>query len=179
MTRIIDEQLSALLDGELPGEQESMLLRRLDSEPACRETLARYGLIGELLRSGAAETSALSISDRVSAAIAAEAAPRAVSVSSSSPSSAGTGFVGAGIAASIALLVVVNLADIEASRVPALSSGVEPLLVAQADPLPVDEVRLTRYLVAHAQFSNSASRQLVNSHVAMSSTGSADWANHD
>ncbi len=179
MTRIINEQLSALLDGELPGEQESMLLRRLDREPPSRRMLGRYALIGDVLRGIEGETSALSIGDRVSAAVTAESLPRSTSISSASPSSTGAGFIGAGIAASIALLVVVNLAGIDVSRVAALSSISDPVRVAQASPLPADELRLTRYLVAHAQFSNTATRQLVNSHVAMPSSGPADWVSHE
>jgi negative regulator of sigma E activity len=110
MSQIIDEQLSALLDGELPVEQEALLLRRLESEPELREKLARFGLIGELVRDASAQTSPLAISGRVSAAIAAQETTSQSAASSSSPSAVGSGFVGAGIAAAIALVVMFNLA---------------------------------------------------------------------
>jgi negative regulator of sigma E activity len=181
MSRIIDEQLSALLDGELPVEQEALLLRRLESEPELREKLARFGLIGELVRDTSVQTSAtpisaLAISGRISATIAAQETPGQSAVPSLSPSSAGTGFVGAGIAALIALVAMFNLADIGnvtqnpgAAQV-AHDDGVE---------MAVDSVRLTRYLVSHAQYSNSASRQLVNSHIAMAAVTPAVWTSHE
>ena len=185
MTRIINEQLSALLDGELPGEQESMLLRRLESELSCRDTLARYGLIGDLVRGAAIEKSALSISGRVSAALERDTDTEMPGrVVESSSSLVGAGFVGAGIAATIALLVVFNLADIGASRAPALmplagTTLAESALLAQATPLSSNSLRLTRYLVAHAEFSNTASRQLVNSHIAMPISDPTAWASHE
>jgi anti-sigma factor RsiW len=182
MTRIIDEQLSALLDGELPAEQESLLLRRLDREPESREKLARYGLIGEFVRDASVQTSALAISERVSAAIAAEVTTSQSTASSSSPPSAGIGFVGAGIAASIALLVMFNLADIgNASRAPGVNASAQSALVAHDNEIEMslDSMRLTRYSVSHAQYSNSASRQLVNSHVAMAAVAPEIWMSHE
>lgn len=175
MSQMIDEQLSALLDGELPGEQESMLLRRLASEPARRDTLARYGLIGDLIRGTGVERGALSISGRVAAALDMEALPNGLAP----PSWVSSGFIGAGVAASIALLVVFALGDIGATRTPVPNLRTGTALLAQSAALPSDSLRLTRYLVAHAQFSNTASRQLVNSHVAMPIAGPADWASHE
>jgi len=181
MSQIIDEQLSALLDGELPVEQEALLLRRLESEPELREKLARFGLIGELVRDASAQTSApqlsaLAISGRVSAAIAAQETANQSAAPSTSPSSVGAGFVGAGIAASIALVVMFNLADIGDVRRAAQSAQ-----VAHNDgvEMAIDSVRLTRYLVSHAQYSNTASRQLVNSHIAMAAVTPAVWASHE
>ena len=58
MSQILEQQLSAFLDGELPAEELDLLLARLDREPAQRATLARYAMIGECLRSGAASPAA-------------------------------------------------------------------------------------------------------------------------
>ena len=185
MTRIIEEQLSALLDSELPAEQEELLLRRLSSEPALREKLARFGLIGELMRDASTPTSlisALSISERVSAAIDADGMVDQSAVTSLLPSSVGSGLAGAGIAASIALMVMFNLADIgNAALKPVLNPVAQSAQIAHDDrvEMAVDPARLTRYLVSHAQFSNSASRQLFNSHVAMAAHVPADWAGHE
>jgi len=179
MSQIIDEQLSALLDGELPVEQEALLLRRLESEPELREKLARFGLIGELVRDASTQTSALAISGRVSAAIAAQETTSQFAAPSLSPSAVGTGFVGAGIAAAIALVVIFNLADI--GNVTRISGAAQSAQVAHDDgvEMAVDSVRLTRYLVSHAQYSNSASRQLVNSHIAMAAVTPAIWTSHE
>jgi sigma-E factor negative regulatory protein RseA len=50
MSDILNEQLSALLDGELPPEETALLMRRLEREPELRTRLARYGLCGGALR---------------------------------------------------------------------------------------------------------------------------------
>ncbi len=50
MTQTIEEQISAFCDGELPDEEFELLLRRLERTEAHSETLARYSLIGELIR---------------------------------------------------------------------------------------------------------------------------------
>ncbi|MAF84397.1 MAG: sigma-E factor negative regulatory protein [Gammaproteobacteria bacterium] len=178
MTRIIDEQLSALLDGELPAEQESLLLRRLEREPELREKLARFGLIGELVRDASAPTSALVISERVSAAIAAEST---TGQSDESPS-VGFGFMGAGIAAMIALVVMFNLVGTGGTAYsPGINTvaGSVPAASGHEHGMAEDSVRLTRYLVSHAQYSNSTSRQLVNSHIAMAAATPGVWTSHE
>ena len=179
MTRYIDEQLSALLDGELPVEQESLLLRRLGREPGRRATMARYGLIGELLRDAETGTTGLAISKRVSAALAAEAAPRQTAAPSAAPS-AGPGLIGTGIAAGIALVVLLNLADLAGSK--SLVKRNTPASVAAVvhdDHTAAGSTRMTRYLVSHSRYTNTTSRQLVDSHVAMASAAPAAWTTHD
>lgn len=65
------EQLSALLDGELPPEETDFLLKRLGRDAEARETLARYQLVGDTLR-GERVRARPDFMLRVSAAIAAE-----------------------------------------------------------------------------------------------------------
>lgn len=50
VTRNIEEQLSAFLDGELPEEELQLLVRRLERDQEYRATLARYASIGSVLR---------------------------------------------------------------------------------------------------------------------------------
>ncbi len=50
MTQTIEEQISAFCDGELPDEELTLLLRRLERGEAHCATLARFSLIGELIR---------------------------------------------------------------------------------------------------------------------------------
>ena len=50
VTRNIEEQLSAFLDGQLPEEELQLLVRRLERDPEYRATLARYATIGSVLR---------------------------------------------------------------------------------------------------------------------------------
>ncbi len=175
MSQIIDMQLSALLDGELPADQEALLLRRLEHDSELREKLARFSLIGECVRGGVVPTSAMKISERVSAMIAAEL-PEHVSAA---PVSVARGFAGAGIAASIALLVMLNLSSIGKQSVPGVNVAVQQQPAAQGGEEHADSARLMRYLVAHTQFSNSASRQLVDSHIAIASVSPAAWTSHE
>lgn len=169
MTDKIDEQLSALLDGELPAEQEQLLLRRLADDERYRHTLGRYGLIGDLARDSAVLTAAMNISDRVSEALADEGAESTVR-DNYVPASTRTGVMGAGIAAAIAAVVMVNLADTgKASRDAELTVNSQVSAPHQhAHTEASGSPRLTRYLVAHAQFANVASRQLTDSHLVMS-----------
>ena len=47
---LLNEQLSALVDGELPPEETGLLLKRLEREPQLKARLARYALAGDVLR---------------------------------------------------------------------------------------------------------------------------------
>ena len=74
MSDLLNEQLSALMDGELPPEETALLLRRLEREPQLAARLARYSAIGDVLRGDRAQPSA-GFAARVSAAVAREPAP--------------------------------------------------------------------------------------------------------
>ena len=50
MSEQIREQVSAFLDGELPGSETELLLKRLTRDAELRESFGRYALIGEALR---------------------------------------------------------------------------------------------------------------------------------
>ncbi|MBT8422146.1 MAG: hypothetical protein HKN56_07325 [Gammaproteobacteria bacterium] len=50
VTRHIEEQLSAFLDGELPEEELALLVRRLELDEGYRATLDRYALMGGAMR---------------------------------------------------------------------------------------------------------------------------------
>ena len=50
MSDLLHEQLSALIDGELPAAETQLLLRRLEREGELRARLARYRVCGETLR---------------------------------------------------------------------------------------------------------------------------------
>ena len=69
MTDQIREQLSALLDGELPRDEMGLLMRRLDKDPGLRRTFGTYALIGETLRAPGGRIASLSFSASVSAAL--------------------------------------------------------------------------------------------------------------
>ena len=50
MTDRIREQMSALLDGELPRDEMGLLVRRLERDEQLRRAFGNYVLAGEALR---------------------------------------------------------------------------------------------------------------------------------
>ncbi len=137
MGQTIDEQLSALLDGELPVEQQELLLRRLERDTDLRARFGRYSMIGDLLTDPRPQAAALQIADRVRDRLAEEVGPA-----------------------------------------PAVAS-VAPIAVQAPQTVPqrasVAPERMTRYLVTHAQYANSASRQFVDSHLVMPAYQRTAW----
>jgi len=84
MSERLNEQLSALLDGELPAGEAELLLARLQRDPALRATLARYTLSGDAIRVSGLQAApqvvpvaSAGFAARVSAAIEAEAQQQA------------------------------------------------------------------------------------------------------
>ncbi|HXQ31402.1 MAG TPA: RseA family anti-sigma factor [Steroidobacteraceae bacterium] len=75
MSEIINDQLSALIDGELPASETALLLRRLADEPVLQQRLARYCACGEVLRGVRARAD---FALRVNAALIAEPVHRPV-----------------------------------------------------------------------------------------------------
>jgi negative regulator of sigma E activity len=189
MNHTIDEQLSALLDGELPIEQEDLLLRRLGDDAALRRRCARYSMIRDAVTDSELHVGALGIADRVRSELnRAESANETVSARGAAVGGPrGVGLLGAGLAAAAALLVVINLT-------PGAGDAESPQLAAQASMAPIAPMnkpmgddanaprrasigpeRMTRYLVTHAEYTNSASRQFIDSHVVMPAFQRAAW----
>lgn len=71
MSDLLKEQLSALIDGELPAAETALLIKRLEQEPELRACLARYRVCGETLRGARVQTRS-DFTLRVSAGLAAE-----------------------------------------------------------------------------------------------------------
>ncbi len=169
----IDEQLSALLDGELPEEQEELLLRRLERSESHRATLARYSLIGELLRGDRESAGATELPDRVRRVVASEHAPPGARP----PSDWRFSLVGAGMAAAVVWFAVGSLIN-PASETPGLPEPVTAVVLPSQEPdiLPavtrpsvrtstvIAPARLTSYLVSHGSYAGGLSRQVMNSH---------------
>ena len=70
-----EEQLSALLDGELDNDRSRFLLRRLQHDDALADTLSRWQLAGDVLRGQGSAAASDGFVARFSARLAAEAAP--------------------------------------------------------------------------------------------------------
>jgi hypothetical protein len=171
----VAEQLSALLDDELPGEEVPLLLARFGRPGAAlhgaagaeRETLARYALIGEALR-GPADRRALGLADRVAAAIDAPgpvAAPRSAGRRGRRD---GGWWLPAGLAASTALAaVLVSGLGAGGGRVPSAIPAVaaSPAAATARPGAPLPAGHLTDYLVYHGEYSGALATKLVDAHV--------------
>jgi len=183
---LIDEQLSAWLDDELPPPELALLAARLGRSPEHRARLARYGLIGSTLRGvpdGArpAGLAALQMGARVSAALDALDAPD-VPVSRRSGKKLLPYAAAAGVAlVAVALVPLLRPAPEPgfptAASVP-VQAGVAPatLMPVRAGSLVADRVgpagqpslssrRLTSYLVYHGEYSGMLSAKLTDSHI--------------
>lgn len=190
MSKILDEQLSAFLDGELPPEDVDLLLARLDRDPARRATLGRYAMIGECIRTGAAAPAALDVADRVRSALAAEGGP------APAPAAArGTalGWVGGALAASLAAAALLLTApgiwqdttQLRPDQPGALamaardSTGPEPLAdvnaIASHRLGPRAAARLTGYLMAHGEYASAISRSNFDSRLVSARAERASW----
>jgi len=168
MTDQIREQVSALLDGELPPDEVGLLVRRMERNRELRGAFGRYSLIGETLRAPGGLVASPAFAARVSAAI---DAPQGVQPGLRRPAASararwGRPAFAAAIAASFALIAVIAVqpfagreAAVVAAHTAAAPSG--SALGGEASPTPARSQRLAGYLVAHSQFSSPIVRQNV------------------
>jgi sigma-E factor negative regulatory protein RseA len=161
MTDPIREQLSALLDGELPHDEIGLLVRRLDRDGELRSSFGRYALIGESLRAPGGALASPDFATRVTAAVGVPAGVPATAQRRGSILRAGAPLwkrpvVRAALAASAAAMAILVF---RAGPEPASAAlGVEPFA---ASPTPAQSERLASYMVAHSQFSTPMVRRNV------------------
>ena len=186
MSKPIDEQISAFLDDELPAAELDLLLKQVEREPAHRERLARYALIGECLRdSGRRPVRTTRLADRVSAALAAEAAP----VARGRPAWQRRVWMAGAAAALAGVAAVFVINPLAPGRDDASLAALAPTSEVVAE-LSVDTVnatatrrlnpraaeRLTGYLVAHGAYANDLSRNNIDSHLVAARAERASWS---
>jgi sigma-E factor negative regulatory protein RseA len=169
MTDQIREQLSALLDGELPRDEMDLLMRRLEKDPELRRTFGSYALIGETLRAPGGRIAAPSFAARVSAAID-EATPIVEKTSSTRSGKAIQAsrhvalwkrpMVRTALAASAAATAVLLFRP-DVTPVAEIEATPANTFAMSASPTPAQSQRLAGYLVAHSQFSTPMVRRNV------------------
>lgn len=137
VTRNIEEQLSAFLDGELAEEELSLLVRRLERDDSLRGTLARYATVGSVLRRDPVSDAALRFRHGVMAAI--ENEEETVAEPVEAVGSGRTRVVFAAAAAVIAVLGGVLLTGVDGQRP---GAGAQP--VAAAGDRIIDEAGMVR-----------------------------------
>lgn len=185
-TRLVDEQLSAWLDDELPAPELELLASRLERSPEHRARLARYSLIGSTLRGGHAGgpsvgLAALQISARVAATLDATDKPAVPAAVRPAPrllpyaAAAGVALVAVALVPLLRPVTGQGPAPVASVAVqPALSPGA--LQPVRAQSLVADRVavsgrpslsprRLTSYLVYHGEYSGMLSAKLTDSHI--------------
>lgn len=170
MSDQIREQMSALLDGELPQGEIGLLLRRMERDAALRRAYASYVLTGELLRSPGGMTASPGFAARVNAALEqdspmAETAPVPKQQRSARRwlrPVAGVA-VAAGAALAAVLLVRPDSGGGSAllANTPPSVPGTVSLPVGGASPTPAQSQRLAGYLVAHGQYATAIGRRTI------------------
>jgi sigma-E factor negative regulatory protein RseA len=179
MSEQIREQVSAFLDGELPGSETELLLKRLMRDAVLRESFGRYALIGEALRLAGrgAERSSLSrgFAAGVNAAIDGEAVPAAPIPMHARGPRWWRPVTGAAVAAGVAAVAVVALQQRAVSPslravVPMTAQNIaKPQIIAkpkealsytvpttppEETPAMLPAARLTSYVFAHSRYSS-------------------------
>jgi sigma-E factor negative regulatory protein RseA len=109
-------QVSALVDGEVPGRRAARLLDLVGREPELRAAWERYHLIGQAIRGERVEREVRAVADAVRRAI--EREPSAQRASRLGRGERFAPFAGAALAAGMAILAVL--------AVPTLLQGPEP-----------------------------------------------------
>jgi negative regulator of sigma E activity len=188
VNRSIEEQLSAFLDGELPNEELELLVRRLERNHEYRTTLARFSLIGNVLRKDPVQTYPDQFRARIMAAIAADtaqpaeseqalksrmswraqfASAAAVVLAVVGLSSSGLMNWGAGPAGSVDSAP--RLATVEAPA--QLAVGVEKPVAPRSAPRgaarqsALNPDRFSSYMVSHREYAQSLHGPIANSRI--------------
>jgi negative regulator of sigma E activity len=180
MTDRIREQMSALLDGELPRDEMGLLVRRLERDEHLRRAFGNYVLAGEALRSPSGPLAGARFAAKVSAAIDAgtvEVPP--VRLARPAQARWARSAIATAVAASAAVVAVLlvkpaiqETAVVAGGAVQQAQRALASLpIVAESSPTPARSQRLAGYLMAHSQFAGAIGRRNVWSSVLASDPG--------
>jgi sigma-E factor negative regulatory protein RseA len=169
MSEQIREQVSAFLDGELPGSETELLLKRLTRDPELRQSFGRYALIGETLRGGSSASLSLTFASRVNRAIDGELAAPPQPAARARPFRWWRPITGTAVAAGVAAVAVVALQQravapglpaaprvtVQSARLVTVPKEGFSYTVPTAAVAPVmmAPARLTNYVFAHSKYS--------------------------
>ncbi|HEY9198951.1 MAG TPA: RseA family anti-sigma factor [Gammaproteobacteria bacterium] len=170
MSEQIREQISALLDGELPEAEQRLLLERLARDPELRERFSRYQLISDAVHQTLPARIDLELADRVMAEIDAQPAHHRQARGRTNvwAAQALKPLAGLAVAASVAVVAVMAVQQV---RTPAGGPGTVQVAANPPAPLPGDRAgagtrivsaqstpagsRLQEYLVNHSEYAAS------------------------
>lgn len=170
MTDQIREQMSALIDGELPQDEVGLLVRRMARDAELKRAFGNYVLAGEVVRAPGGVLASPGFAARVSAAIgdgdvgevAMSSVPGRTTLRWRRPLAA------AAVAASAALAAVLLVSPeggqpeqfAARSGAPA-ALPVVSLPVGGSSPTPGENQRLAGYMVVHGQYATPIGRRTV------------------
>lgn len=164
MTDPIREQVSALLDGELPRDEIGLLVRRMERDQELRRSFGSYTLIGETLRAPGGRTAHPSFAARVSAAIDQPEVPGShdgLDAPLVRPAFWRRPAFATALAASAAVAGVLLVQPLITTTQTASVPQAAFVRIAASSPTPAQSQRLAGYLVAHSQFSSPMGRRSV------------------
>jgi negative regulator of sigma E activity len=170
MTDQIREQMSALLDGELPQDEIGLLVRRMERDLELKRAFGSYVLIGETLRAPGGTTASQGFAARVQGVLYDRDQPLPAAIHPAQRARwfkpAAAVAVAAGAAFAAVLLIrpgdqpgggaATTLADVSAPATVADFSADD-----SSSPTPAQSQRLAGYLVAHSQFATPIGRRNV------------------
>ncbi len=152
MSEQIREQVSAFLDGELPGTEMELLLKRLTRDAELRDSFGRYALIGEALRGTGHGALTKGFASRVNLAIDGEPAPMSAHAQPGRTAHWWRPIAGVAMAAGVAAVAVVALQQ------RAIAPGLQPTVAKNqsashvtAPPMAAVQTATTRLAVADGQ----------------------------
>ncbi len=164
MTANAHEQLSALLDGELPEAEVAMAVRRVARDDALRAAALRYSLIGDALRDELPAGRPANLVARVRAGLDAGTAPVPLPAVEAPARHGRFARLAAGfaVAASVAVVALVALPGRQQESVPPVLTANELVSPVPAQGMMIPPVytraagggpdRLTRYYVNHTEY---------------------------
>jgi sigma-E factor negative regulatory protein RseA len=177
MSEQIREQISAFLDGELPGGESELLLKRMLRDSALRDSFGRYALIGEAMRGMKHVPLRGNFTGAINGAIDGDPAKPAATDPARPGQRWWKTLGGAAVAASVAVVAVVALQlrtptlappapVVVANSLPVASAAVQRIADAKSSeprsyvtpqlptsaPHAIPGARLTNYVFAHSQY---------------------------
>jgi sigma-E factor negative regulatory protein RseA len=172
MTDRIREQMSALLDGELPQDEVGLLVRRLERDAVLRQAFGHYVLAGEVLRSPGGPLASSGFAAAVGAAI--DEAPAQLDRNRPDARAEGSWWSKPAFATAVAATAAIFAVLIVQTGVqpPPASVAASALRQAQqafagipvvhsSSPTAASSQRLAGYLMAHSQFASPIGRRNV------------------
>ncbi len=183
VSRSIEEQLSAFLDGELRDEELALLVRRLERDKHYRATLARYSLIGNVVRKDPVQTYPERFRSGIMAAIAADSGQ---AVSAAKPSQFGRAWRVPVASVAAVLLLALGLSSeglvgkltgsggaaiapqaiaLESSAVSKPTAEPQSMHTGTNRHASLNPERLNSYMVSHREYSQPLHGSIANSRI--------------